>query len=39
VVILGEDLTKIDPDRIKDILVIATMVGGKFIYENELARW
>jgi hypothetical protein len=33
-VILGEDLTQVDPDRIKDIPVMTTMVGGKFCYEK-----
>ncbi len=33
-VVLGEDLTKVDPRRIKDIAVMATMVGGEFLYER-----
>jgi predicted amidohydrolase YtcJ len=34
-VILGEDLTLVKPERIKDIPVIATMVGGEFCYEKK----
>jgi predicted amidohydrolase YtcJ len=33
-VILGEDLTQVDPETIKDIPVMATMVGGAFVYES-----
>jgi predicted amidohydrolase YtcJ len=33
IVILGEDLTTVDPNTIKDIPVEKTMVGGKFVYE------
>jgi predicted amidohydrolase YtcJ len=33
-VVLAEDLTKVSSERIKDIQVIATMVNGKFCYEN-----
>ena len=36
-VILAEDLTKVDPESIKDIPVVATIVGGESVYENELA--
>jgi predicted amidohydrolase YtcJ len=32
-VVLGEDLTEVDPDMIKDIPVEKTMVGGKFVFE------
>jgi predicted amidohydrolase YtcJ len=34
VVILAEDLTQVKPERIKDIPVMATMVGGEFCYER-----
>ncbi len=34
-VILGEDLTSIGPERIKDIPVMATVVGGEFCYERK----
>jgi predicted amidohydrolase YtcJ len=34
-VILGEDLTQVKPDQIKDIPVLATMVGGEFCYERK----
>jgi hypothetical protein len=34
-VILGEDLTSIAPERIKDIPVMATLVGGVFCYERK----
>ncbi len=37
-VVLGDDLTKVDPEKIKDIPVIATMVGGKLVYERPLAQ-
>jgi predicted amidohydrolase YtcJ len=33
-VVLTEDLTKVDPNRIKDIPIMATMVGGEFCYER-----
>ena len=33
-VFLGEDLTQVDPEAIKDIPVTATMVGGTFVYET-----
>jgi len=33
-VILAEDLTKGDPNRIKDIPVMTTMVGGNFCYQK-----
>lgn len=33
-VILAEDPTKGDPERIKDISVVATMVGGEVVYEK-----
>ena len=33
-VILGEDLTQVRPERIKDIPVMATMVGGEFCYQR-----
>jgi predicted amidohydrolase YtcJ len=32
-VVLGEDLTEVDPDTIKDIPVEKTMVGRKFVFE------
>jgi len=32
--ILAEDITLVDPKRIKDIPVMATMVGGEFFYER-----
>jgi hypothetical protein len=34
-VILAEDLTQVKPERIKDIPVVATMVGGEFGYEKK----
>ncbi|MFC2041013.1 amidohydrolase [Chloroflexota bacterium] len=34
IVVLDEDLTKVDPERIKDIPVRATMVGGEFVYNS-----
>ena len=34
-VILAEDLTQVRPERIKDIPVVATMVGGEFCYEKK----
>jgi hypothetical protein len=33
-VVLAEDITRVDPVRIKNIPVMATMVGGKFCYEK-----
>jgi predicted amidohydrolase YtcJ len=33
-VIIAEDLTKVDPGRIKDIPVIGTMVDGEFCYDR-----
>ncbi|MBA7476918.1 N-substituted formamide deformylase [subsurface metagenome] len=33
-VVLDKDLTKEDPEGIKDISVMATMVGGKVVYEK-----
>jgi hypothetical protein len=33
-VVLAEDLTKAEPKRIKDIPVMATMVGGEFCYDR-----
>lgn len=33
-VLLAEDLTKVNPERIKDIPVMSTMVGGEFLYEK-----
>lgn len=34
VILADEDITKGDPERIKDISVVATMVGGAFVYEK-----
>ena len=34
-VLLTDDPTKVPPEKIKDIMVKATMVGGEFVYENE----
>ena len=31
-VVLGEDLTAVDPDGIKDVSVEMTMVGGRIVY-------
>ena len=31
-VFLGQDLTKINPDKVVDVPVIAAMVGGEFVY-------
>jgi predicted amidohydrolase YtcJ len=33
--ILAEDLNQIKPERIKDIPIVATMVGGEFCYEKK----
>ncbi|MDA0745860.1 MAG: amidohydrolase [bacterium] len=33
-VVLGEDLTAVDPEGIKDISVEMTMVGGRVVYEG-----
>jgi len=33
-VILAEDLTRVAPERVKDIRVMATMVGGEYVYEE-----
>lgn len=33
-VILSDDLTEIDSDKIKDVKVLATYVGGKKVYRN-----
>ena len=32
--VLAEDLTQVDQNKIKDIPVMATMVGGKFFYKK-----
>jgi len=34
-VILSEDLTKIEPQKIRDVKVLQTFVGGKKVYERE----
>jgi predicted amidohydrolase YtcJ len=34
-VILAEDLTQVNPERIKNIPIAATMVGGEFCYEQK----
>jgi hypothetical protein len=34
-VVLAEDLTQVESRRIKDITVIATVVGGEFFYEKK----
>lgn len=34
-VILEQDITKIDPVKIKDVKVLATFVGGKAVYQNQ----
>ncbi len=34
-VILAEDLTQGDPNRIKDIPILATMVGGEFCFDKK----
>jgi len=34
-VILAEDLTQVNPERIKDIPVVATMMGGEFCFEKK----
>lgn len=34
-VVLSNDLTKVDPDTIKDIKVEKTVVGGEIVYERE----
>jgi len=34
-VILAEDLTRVKPEKIKDIPIVATMVGGEFGYEKK----
>ncbi len=33
-VLLDEDITKVVPERIKDITVLATIVNGEFVYEK-----
>jgi len=33
IVFLGDDLTKVEQETIKDISVLATMVGGEFVYQ------
>ena len=33
-VLLDKDPTKVDPDTIKDIPIMATIVGGEFVYEK-----
>jgi len=33
-VVIAEDLTKVNPERIKDLAVMATMVGGEFCYDR-----
>ena len=33
IVFLGADLTRVEPETIKDIPVLGTMVGGKFVYQ------
>ena len=37
-VILDEDPATVDPMRIKDISIVATLMDGKFIYENDLQK-
>jgi predicted amidohydrolase YtcJ len=32
-VILGQDITKIEPEKIRDVKVVATVVGGTIVYE------
>jgi len=34
-VILGEDITKVPPAEIKEIPIVATMVGGNFCWESK----
>ena len=34
--VLAEDPTKIDPKEIKDIPVVATLIDGRVVYENEM---
>ncbi|MBN1103674.1 MAG: amidohydrolase family protein, partial [Deltaproteobacteria bacterium] len=34
-VILSEDPTQVPPERIKEIQVIATMIGGDFAFDRE----
>lgn len=34
-VLLGKDITKIAPEKIRDVKVIMTVVGGKVVYENK----
>ena len=31
-VILDQDITKIEPEKIKDVKVVTTVVGGKTVY-------
>ncbi len=38
-VVLAEDLTAVDPGRIKDIEVLQTVVGGKVVYVNMKTRF
>jgi predicted amidohydrolase YtcJ len=37
-VILSEDLTQVDPVRIKDLQVLQTYVGGRKVYDSEEGR-
>ncbi|MEJ0056414.1 MAG: amidohydrolase [Bacteroidota bacterium] len=34
-VILGQDITKIEPEKIRDVKVVATVVGGSIVYEQK----
>ncbi len=34
-IVLNEDITSIDADRIKDVFVLKTILGGKTVYEKE----
>jgi len=33
--VLSENLLTLDPDRLKDVEVLLTMVGGKIVHEKE----
>jgi predicted amidohydrolase YtcJ len=34
IVILGDDIFKIDPVKIRDVKVLKTIVGGKVVYDS-----
>ena len=34
-VLLGEDIRKIAPEKIKDVKIVMTVVGGKVVFKND----